>query len=172
MDIDTLYTRRRAHLQRLIRERFGGNKTACARAVERNAPEIYRWLKPPDKTAGWARNMSEISARQIEDHLGLEVGYLDRPLHEERPLAEHTHEPDAVYLTPAINAVNTKTDNSFKTPSPCKPQHGVQASTPPLDEAECRHYALVADIADTLRKLSYEQVQTISKLIDVIRSQE
>lgn len=164
MDIDTLHARRRAHLERLIRERFRGNQSAFARAVERGAGEISRWLKPPRDGVRWARNMSEVSARRIEAHLGLPMGYLDRGLRE-APFNEGISEPDGIY--------HSSTGTDALTPSICP----LEASRPVRcshgePETQCRHCALVGKLAHTLDGLSYEKVRMISKLIDVFCCQE
>lgn len=164
MDIDTLHARRRAHLQRLIRERFGGNQSAFARAVERCAGEISRWLKAPHEDIRWARNMSEVSARRIEEYLGLPMGYLDRPLHD-RPSGEGVGEPDAVYrLSPENNALTP----FIHSPEPCFSARCCHGEP----ETQCRHCALVSQVAHRLNDLSYEEVRKVSKLIDVLYCQE
>lgn len=162
MDIDTLHTRRRTHLQRLIRERFGGNKSAFARAVERYPAEISRWLKRAQGNTRWARNMSESSARSIEHHLGLAMGFLDQPVNERANAVYAPH--CAHHPAPCIqeDAAAVPPEQSLLPPFCC---HGVA-------ETQCRHCALVSEIAHTLKHLSYLQVKTISKLIDVLRSQD
>ena len=162
MDIDTLHTRRRTHLQRLIRERFGGNKSAFARAVERYPAEISRWLKRAQGDTRWARNMSEISARSIEHHLGLTMGYLDQPMDEHAYAVYEPHPTYSLAPYPHTGASSVSPEHSSLPPFCC---HGVA-------ETQCRHCALVSDIAHTLKNLPYPQVKTISKLIDVLRCQD
>ena len=157
MDINTLYDRRRIHLQRLIRERFKGNQTALAKAVERSAGEISRWLSPPRDGKSWTRNMSEISARRIENHLGLETGYLDRPLSD--GAAQTVGEPIEPYDTTRDDSGRTPTSPS-STPGCC---HGDT-------ETQCRHCARIQYIMNMLPFMSLEEVETLSKVIDVLRA--
>lgn len=157
MDINTLYDRRRIHLQRLIRERFKGNQTALAKAVERNAGEISRWLSPPRDGKSWTRNMSEISARRIEHHLGLETGYLDRPL--ANGAAQTVGEPMEAYDTTRDDSGQAPT-SPFSTPGCC---HGDT-------ETQCRHCAHIQYIMNSLPFMSLAEVETLRKVIDVLRA--
>lgn len=158
MDINTLYDRRRIHLQRLIRERFKGNQTALAKAVERSAGEISRWLSPPRDGKSWTRNMSEISARRIENHLGLETGYLDRHLSDSA--TQTVGEPTEAYDTTCDDSGRAQVLSPSSTPGCC---HGDA-------ETQCRHCALIRHIMDALPLMPLEEVEILSKVIDGLRA--
>lgn len=71
-----IYDIRRAQLQRLIDERFEGNATAFARALDMRAPQVHRWRSTTSKQAC---GMEWESARSIEEKLQLEDGWMDNP---------------------------------------------------------------------------------------------
>lgn len=67
--------RRRRNLLELIEQRFGGNRAAFARAIDRPAPNVHRMLTEGE---GDKRGIGEDLARSIEGKLGLEPLTLDR----------------------------------------------------------------------------------------------
>lgn len=71
MDIQDI---RRANLNALVRVRFGGNQSALASAVDRQASYISRCLAEPGKNS---KPIGEKFARHIEQALGLMAGALD-----------------------------------------------------------------------------------------------
>lgn len=71
-----IYETRRAQLQRLIDERFGGNATAFAKALNMAPPQIHRWRSTTSKQAC---RMEWESARSIEAKLQLLDGWMDQP---------------------------------------------------------------------------------------------
>lgn len=70
-----VYSRRKANLRNLIDARFGGNQAALAETVGCKPPQVSRWLSD---TATDGRNITEKSARSIEDKLRLTDGWLDQ----------------------------------------------------------------------------------------------
>lgn len=66
---------RRDNLLMLIINRFGGNQTAFAEAVDIKPPQVNRWIS---RTTRDARNIGERSARSIEQKLALPAGWMDQ----------------------------------------------------------------------------------------------
>lgn len=65
-----VYENRRANLARLIVVRFGGQKKALSDALGSLQSQVSQWL-------GGNRNISEKSARRIEELAGVPPGWLD-----------------------------------------------------------------------------------------------
>ena len=165
MNIKTLHSRRRAQLRRLIDEYFEGNQSAFAREIGRYPGEISRWLKLPEGKGSWARNMSEASARQIEEQLNLPPGYLDGAPQAltEKNTPEVLKEDRGDYLTDETSC-STRHAQRKSLQVACCP-HGNS-------ETQCRRCALVKKITGTLLELSYEDIQTISKLVAAFAPQK
>lgn len=66
-------TRRLINVEKIIDERFSGNKSRFADAIGKNASYVHRWfMKEGDR-----RNISNATARQIEETLKLPKSWLD-----------------------------------------------------------------------------------------------
>lgn len=94
---------RRTNLKTLIDRYFNGQQTRLADALDCSSSQISRMMKPPSPESSWRRNMSEETARKIEDVLQLPVGWMDRSVEEvknKRPVTPvHTCEPAAIYYS-------------------------------------------------------------------------
>ena len=66
---------RRTSLRQVIDTTFHGNVAACARALQMPPSQLHRWLSTTSKSK---QNMHELSARDIEQKLGLPAGAMDR----------------------------------------------------------------------------------------------
>lgn len=70
---------RAANLQRLIKEKFAGNTSACARTIDKRVEYLFRYFSPNDTNR---RYMSNSTARTIEKKLKLSSGWMDTGHHE------------------------------------------------------------------------------------------
>jgi SOS-response transcriptional repressor LexA len=77
MDITPIISVRRRNLARLIDDRYEGSHSNFAKAVGISLSQIGQWLSAEDSPH--LRNMSERSARKIEDKAGLPTGWMDIP---------------------------------------------------------------------------------------------
>lgn len=74
--VTDIHAVRREAVLRVIDERFGGSRSAFARAIDRPLPNVSRMLR--DEEAGKdSRKIGEDLARHIESSLGLSLGALD-----------------------------------------------------------------------------------------------
>lgn len=92
--MDIFETRRR-RLEVLIREVSGGNQAEFAGLMSIKAPQINRWLST---TAADRRNITEPSARKIEEKAGKSKGWLDvdnYDIGQLQPLVVEENEPPA-----------------------------------------------------------------------------
>lgn len=76
MTLDSLYEVRRENLRRLVTDRFDGKRMAFAREAGVHHNHINLILSSNEDHR---RNMGEPLARRIEQALGLQGGWLDRP---------------------------------------------------------------------------------------------
>ena len=67
---------RKNNLKKYILEKFNGNNTAFAKAVDKNVNQINLFLTDNEK---FFRSMGERVARSMEQALGLKDGFFDRP---------------------------------------------------------------------------------------------
>ena len=172
MDIQTLHSYRRAHLRKLVSERFGGSQAAFARQAECYPTEVSRWLKSPG-TVSWTRNMNEASARKIETMLSLPQGYLDQPLDTAEAAHPALQEPVAPYWVLDPAAPHTAPQGSAGSAAP--PPASIAASQgkdSELSEAKCRHQQLVTQVSRQLMTLPFEQVKTIAMMVEGLRDLE
>jgi transcriptional regulator with XRE-family HTH domain len=84
-----VYENRRANLARLILIRFGGQKKALSDALGSLQSQVSQWL-------GGNRNISEKSARRIEELAGVSPGWLDA----EPSGTVEVREPSSAVVTP------------------------------------------------------------------------
>lgn len=84
---------RRKNLKSLIREAFRDSQAEFAEKIERTEPQVSQWLL--GGTGG--RNMSERTARRIEQVCGLPFRYLDRdenaPIKAQEPFTLYSLDP-------------------------------------------------------------------------------
>lgn len=73
---------RKNNLRKYILEKFNGNNTAFAKAVNKNVNQINLFLTDNDK---FFRSMGERVARSMEQSLGLKDGFFDRPTNTSSP---------------------------------------------------------------------------------------
>lgn len=71
-----IFANRRARLQKLIADDFNGNQAAFSKHTGIKAPQVNRWLST---TAGDKRNITEPSARTIEEKCRKPPRWLDQP---------------------------------------------------------------------------------------------
>lgn len=92
MDISEL---RKIRLRQLVAERFGGVDASFAAAIERQPSYVSRLFA----TNRHSRGIGEKFARDVESKLGLEIGWLDRPLeaHEQPKEPRYKLEPVGVW---------------------------------------------------------------------------
>ena len=75
MSISSVISNRRINLVRLINERYAGSQSNFASVTKISLSQIGQWLASEDSPH--LRNMSERSARKIEDRAGLPDGWMD-----------------------------------------------------------------------------------------------
>lgn len=73
-----VFKTRKDNLRRLIDTRFDGVVLRFAEAMAYKPPHVHRWLTD----AASAQKMSETSAREIEQQLGLRRGWMDTAEHD------------------------------------------------------------------------------------------
>lgn len=84
-----IFANRRARLQKLIADDFNGNQAAFSKHSGIKAPQVNRWLST---TAGDKRNITEPSARTIEQKCGKPPRWLDQAeLGDYQTNGENTH---------------------------------------------------------------------------------
>src|SRR5690606_8848326 len=76
MALDPVIQSRRANLVRLIRERFNDSQSNFSEVTGISLSQLGQWLA--SEGSPHIRNMSERSARKIEDRCSLPKGWLDR----------------------------------------------------------------------------------------------
>ncbi|MDN7881414.1 helix-turn-helix domain-containing protein [Burkholderia aenigmatica] len=69
-----IYIARRRHLKHLIATEYGGSQKAFANQIGVKPSQISRWVSD---TTSDIRNISELSARNIEERCGKPQGWLD-----------------------------------------------------------------------------------------------
>jgi SOS-response transcriptional repressor LexA len=110
----TIKERRRSRVLRLINEKFGGNKSAFAKAIGRPAPNVHRMLAEPSEAGKEARGIGEELARDIERKLAISPYWLDQ-FGSEIPVSAHENTEE---FSDALNFVRSMYSKDGKPPDP------------------------------------------------------
>lgn len=114
-EMQTVKERRRSKVLLLIKEKFGGNKAAFAKAIGRPAPNVHRMLADrSEDSSKEARGIGEDLARDIEKKLGLRPHWLDE--FDKFP-NDSAHENTEEY-SDALTFVRSMYSNDDKPPDP------------------------------------------------------
>ena len=95
-------------LRSLIAERFGGNQSHFARAIDRTPAQVNQWLTGH-------RALGDAGVRTIELALGLTPGYFDKPLSYSRRgalMARQIAEPSADDIIAEVVSLLRSTDQT------------------------------------------------------------
>lgn len=126
----------------LIKEKYGNKKASFAAAIKKDATYVSRWYS---KTPKNKRNISSETAREIEQHCELPVGWLDTD-HSPKMVAEHIrpYNAEGTNLAGAGFDVNTRQNNQLMLRSvPVLHKEDILSDTKPSEYGSARNHRFV-----------------------------